>query len=208
MGVPRGFNRVFPLIQLFFLKIQAIPTSKSGNIHCLDGYYGSSKGCSPCSSCLDSEIVIQPCTFSSDTACFPCNVNSTTNQQYVVARASSSLGRQCKNCTSCAQLDRKEIARCSTVKDSVCGGCLEGYFLGVDKEARVKCLPCSLCPPGDDTVTKWRECQEAGLEPDRWCSPGIMKFIVLGFFLILISFCSSRLPYCQILFPAFYSSYC
>ena len=49
---------------------------------------------------------------------------------------------------------------------------MKGYFLGVDTDAQVKCLACSLCPPDDETVAKWRECQESGLKPDMWCSPG------------------------------------
>ncbi len=60
---------------------------------------------------------------------------------------------------------------CSTV-DTVCGACLNGYFLGVGDEGEVKCLACSWCPPDDNAVIKWEECQNAGLPPDMWCSPG------------------------------------
>lgn len=130
-------------------------------------------GCLSCSICIiKDDHIVRPCTNTSSAVCsVQCNINSTSNQQYIVQEVSTKDSR-CKNCTNCADLNKEERASCSPLKDSVCGNCLGGYFLGVTRGGKVKCLPCSWCPPGDDTVIKWQQCQNAGLDPEMWCSPG------------------------------------
>jgi len=142
-------------------------TTDSGG--CASGHYWTSNGCLPCSTCSQNEIAVQPCSLSANTVCYKCN-SSSIPPQYV-ARVSSSAGH-CRNCTICADGHREEVVPCGTQTDTVCGGCINGYFLGVSEEGEVKCLACSWCPPDDDTVIKWEECQNAGLPSDMWCSPG------------------------------------
>lgn len=141
-------------------------SSTIASARCTDGYYWTNNSCLPCSTCSINETLLQPCSISSNTVCFQCN---TSHLQYVARTSSAS---QCKNCTVCADFYRKEVTPCGPRTNTVCGGCINGYFLGISDEGAVKCLPCSWCPPGDDTAIKWKECQDAGLPRNMWCSPG------------------------------------
>ena len=141
---------------------------------CENGYYSVRGFCHPCSLCSNKEILLQPCTSTLNTVCIQCHNRSNTNNQYLAGDELSNT-RHCQNCTNCAQIHRKEVMACSPTQDSRCGGCLNGYFLGVTVEGIVECLACSWCPLQKRTVIRWRACQDAGLRQDMWCSPGKLR---------------------------------
>ena len=141
------------------------------------GYYAARNAvtaeenvCLPCANCSVTEGVVNPCTPTTNTICIDC---STWLSAFSIFSTTSGY-RECQNCTNCTVLHKEELLSCTGHGDAMCGECLPGYFLGVDVNWETRCLKCSKCPLGGDgeRVVRWRQCQQAGLSRDMWCSPG------------------------------------
>lgn len=171
-GVPGEPPIKSPLI----LQSSPLGGAHNRNASCVEGYYFSTEtsDCQECSPCSKGEGTLQPCTSISNTICARCDARG------MVSTLNAATGSwDCQNCTNCTKAHRLERRACSGTANSICGTCFKGYFLGVDSNRVVLCMRCSQCPPEDGRrrVTRWRDCKEAGLERDMWCSPGIVDEI-------------------------------
>ena len=142
----------------------------SRNASCLEGRYynASTSNCQECSLCNEGEGTLQPCTNISNTVCTRCDTRG------MVSTLDATTGSwECQNCKNCTAAHRLERTACNSTANSICGTCFKGYFLGVNSGVTL-CLRCSRCPPDNDgrRIIRWRDCEEAGLDRDMWCSPG------------------------------------
>jgi len=118
--------------------------------------------CTSCNTCASGQYASIPCSATTNTTCSTC---STCGSGFYVSAACGANNTVCSACTSCALTNNITISSCTTNTNTVCGGCLPGYY-----SSNGVCTLCTNCTSsGLATISTCNATTNTGCQP---CLPG------------------------------------
>ncbi|KAL4630824.1 tumor necrosis factor receptor superfamily member 27 isoform X1 [Arapaima gigas] len=123
---------------------------------CSESQYFHQGKCHECPQCAPGQELVQECSYGSggDARCTPCGSRS----------YKEGWGHHnCRLCTSCGRLNRRQATPCSARKNSVCGECLPGFYskTRIDGAVDLECMPCGPLSAGQPQCA-WHKTVDVG----------------------------------------------